>query len=161
MQIVMVKFVKLILILILTSAFYGSVSDAFTALAVEQTGIVSSEGLDNQANVTDNYLLAAEGDVQKSIDRQGSYISAPKLPYISDAEIANSGGTSQLLTISRAQRSYTTTEYILSLKDVVEQIAHREDALSLHRQKLFDTSAFYRCSPASEYYVFALRRIII
>lgn len=156
----MVKFVKLILILVLTSAFYGSVSDAFTVLAVDQTGIVSSEGLDNKSGATAHSILATEQDVQKSIDRQGSYISAPKLPYISDAEIASSGGTSQLLTFSRAQRLYTS-EYILSLKDVVERIAHREDALSLHREKLFDTSAFYRCSPASEYYVFALRRIII
>lgn len=156
----MVKFVKLILILVLTSAFCGSVSDAFTVLAVDQTGIVSSEGLDNQSGATAHSILATEQDVQKSIDRQGSYISAPKLPYISDAEIASSGGTSQLLTFSRAQRLYTS-EYILSLKDVVERIAHREDALSLHREKLFDTSAFYRCSPASEYYVFALRRIII
>lgn len=156
----MVKFVKLILILVLTSAFCGSVSDAFTVLAVDQTGIVSSEGLDNKSGATAHSILATEQDVQKSIDRQGSYISAPKLPYISDAEIASSGGTSQLLTFSRAQRLYTS-EYILSLKDVVERIAHREDALSLHREKLFDTSAFYRCSPASEYYVFALRRIII
>lgn len=156
----MVKFVKLILILVLTSAFCGSLSDAFTVLAVDQTDIVSSEGLDNKSGVTDHSILATEQDVQKSIDRQGSYISAPKLPYISDAEIASSGGTSQLLTFSRAQRLYTS-EYILSLKDVVERIAHREDALALHREKLFDTSAFYRCSPASEYYVFALRRIII
>lgn len=156
----MVKFVKLILILVLTSAFCGSVSDAFTVLAVDQTGIVSSDGLDNKSGATAHSILATEQDVQKSIDRQGSYISAPKLPYISDAEIASSGGTSQLLTFSRAQRLYTS-EYILSLKDVVERIAHREDALSLHREKLFDTSAFYRCSPASEYYVFALRRIII
>lgn len=156
----MVKFVKLILILVLTSVFCGSVSDAFTVLAVDQTGIVSSDGLDNKSGATAHSILATEQDVQKSIDRQGSYISAPKLPYISDAEIASSGGTSQLLTFSRAQRLYTS-EYILSLKDVVERIAHREDALSLHREKLFDTSAFYRCSPASEYYVFALRRIII
>lgn len=156
----MVKFVKLILILVLTSAFCGSVSDAFTVLAVDQTGIVSSDGLDNKSGATAHSILATEQDVQKSIDRQGSYISAPKLPYISDAEIASSGGTSQLLTFSRAQRLYTS-EYILSLKDVVERIAQREDALSLHREKLFDTSAFYRCSPASEYYVFALRRIII
>lgn len=156
----MVKFVKLILILVLTSVFCGSVSDAFTVLAVDQTGIVSSDGLDNKSGATAHSILATEQDVQKSIDRQGSYISAPKLPYISDAEIASSGGTSQLLTFSRAQRLYTS-EYILLLKDVVERIAHREDALSLHREKLFDTSAFYRCSPASEYYVFALRRIII
>lgn len=153
----MVKFVKLILILVLTITFYGGVSDAFTVLAVDQRDVVSSESLDG---LTDHSVLAAEGDVQKGIDRQGSYISAPQLPYISDAELASSGGTSQLLTFSRVQRYYTT-EYILSLKDVVERIAHREGALSLHRAKLFDTSAFYRCSPASEYYVFALRRIII
>ncbi|EKU87786.1 hypothetical protein [Bacteroides oleiciplenus] len=143
----MAKFLKLILILVLATAFWGSVSDAFTKL-VDETVSVSQ------------IAMGEDGNIQRNAVRQGSYIPAPQLPYLSDAEIASSGGTTQLLTFSRAQRSYTT-EFILSLKDVVGRLAHRDDALSLQRSKLFDTTAFYRCQPACEYYVFTLRRIII
>jgi len=144
----MARFLKVILFLVLTTAFWGSLSDVFTAKAVDSITLATQVGMEG------------DGNIQKNVVRQGSYIPAPQLPYLSDAEIASSGGTSQLLTFSRAQRSYTT-EYILSLKDVVAQLAHREGALSLHRSKLYDTSAFYRCSPVCEYYVFTLRRIII
>lgn len=144
----MVKFLKVILFLILATAFCGSVSDAFTVQTVDETTIPAQ---------TD---LGEEGDIQRNDVRQGSYIPAPKLPYLSDAELASSVGTTQLLTFSRVQRSYTT-EYILSLKDMIERLAHRDGALSRHRSKLFDTSTSYRCHPACEYYVFTLRRIII
>ena len=138
----MAKFLKVILFLILAAAFCGSVSDAFTVQTVDAITIAAQTGLGEEGNA------------------QGSYIPAPQLPYLSDAELASSAGTTQLLTFSRAQRSYTT-EYILSLKDMIERLAHRDGALSLHRSKLFDTSTSYRCHPACEYYVFTLRRIII
>lgn len=144
----MAKFLKVILFLVLATAFCGSVSDAFTVQTVDEMVIAAQVS------------LGEEGDTQRNDVRQGSYIPAPKLPYLSDAELAGSAGTTQLLTFSRAQRSYTT-EYILSLKDMIERLAHRDDVLSLHRSKLFDTSTFYRCQPACEYYVFTLRRIII
>lgn len=144
----MAKFLKVILFLILAAAFCGSVSDAFTVRTVDEITIAAQTG------------LGEEGNAQRNDVRQGSYIPAPQLPYLSDAELASSAGTIQLLTFSRAQRSYTT-EYILSLKDMIERLAHRDGALSLHRSKLFDTSTSYRCHPACEYYVFTLRRIII
>ena len=142
----MAKFLKVILFLILAAAFCGSVSDAFTVQTVDAITIAAQTG------------LGEEGNAQRNDVRQGSYIPAPQLPYLS--ELASSAGTTQLLTFSRAQRSYTT-EYILSLKDMIERLAHRDGALSLHRSKLFDTSTSYRCHPACEYYVFTLRRIII
>ena len=144
----MAKFLKVILFLILAAAFCGSVSDAFTVQTVDAITIAAQTG------------LGEEGNAQRNDVRQGSYIPAPQLPYLSDAELASSAGTIQLLTFSRAQLSYTT-EYILSLKDMIERLAHRDGALSLHRSKLFDTSTSYRCHPACEYYVFTLRRIII
>ena len=134
----MAKFLKVILFLILAAAFCGSVSDAFTVQTVDAITIAAQTGLGEEGNA-----------------QQGSYIPAPQLPYLSDAELASSAGTTQLLTFSRAQRSYTT-EYILSLKDMIERLAHRDGALSLHRSKLFDTSTSYRCHPACEYYVFTL-----
>ena len=134
----MAKFLKVILFLILAAAFCGSVSDAFTVQTVDAITIAAQTG------------LGEEGNAQRNDVRQGSYIPAPQLPYLSDAELASSAGTIQLLTFSRAQRSYTT-EYILSLKDMIERLAHRDGALSLHRSKLFDTSTSYRCHPACEY----------
>lgn len=144
----MAKFLKLILFLILATAFWGSVSDTFTAQAADEIALASQT------------IAGEDGNVQRDAVYQGSYIPAPQLPYLSDAEIASSCGTTQLLTFPRAQHSYTT-EFILSLKDVVERLAHRDGVLSLQRSKLFDTSAFYRCHPVCEYYVFTLRRIII
>lgn len=144
----MARFLKVILPLILLFALWGSVSDAFTAKVVDASGIASQS------------MMGEEGDMLRNDAWQGCYIAAPQLPYVSDAELASTGGHTQLLTSSRAQRLYTT-EYFLSLKGVVEQRVLCEDALSLHRSKLYDTGAFYRCSPVSEYYVFALRRIII
>ena len=134
----MAKFLKVILFLILAAAFCGSVSDAFTVQTVDEMVIAAQVS------------LGEEGNTQRNDVRQGSYIPAPKLPYLSDAELASSAGTTQY-----------TTEYILSLKDMIERLAHRDDVLSLHRSKLFDTSTSYRCHPACEYYVFTLRRIII
>ena len=87
----MAKFLKLILILVLATAFWGSVSDAFTQL-VDETVSVSQ------------IAMGEDGNIQRNAVRQGSYIPAPQLPYLSDAEIASSGGTTQLLTFSRAQR---------------------------------------------------------
>ena len=105
----MAKFLKVILFLVLATAFCGSASDAFTVQTVDEMVIAAQVS------------LGEEGDTQRNDVRQGSYIPAPKLPYLSDAELAGSAGTTQLLTFSRAQRSYTT-EYILSLKDMIERL---------------------------------------
>ena len=72
--------------------------------------------------------------------------TSPRLPYLPVAELASNNGHVQLLTMSRIQRSYIT---------------QREAVLSLHREKLFDATAYYRCQPVCEYYIFALRRILI
>lgn len=144
----MAKYMKLLLLLILTTAFWGNVSDALTAKAVDATGLFAQSGLEEDENMWSN------------ISQKGYYIPAPQLPYLSDAELTSSAGHTQLLTSSRAQRFYIS-EYILSMKDVVERMAHREGALSHQRSKLFDSTAFYRCHPVCEYYVFTLRKIII
>ena len=64
------------------------------------------------------------------------------------------------LAMSRIQRSYTA-EYIFSLKDWVDKLARREAVLSLHKEKLYDSTAYYGCKPVCEYYIFTLRRILI
>lgn len=132
----------------LLTALWGCMSDTFTAKVVEASRVASQS------------VVEEEGTFPQTDAWQGCYISTPRSPYVADAELASTGGHIQLLTSSRVQRLYTT-EYFLSLKGILEQRAQCEGALSLHRSKLFDSSAFYRCSPVSEYYVFALRRIII
>ena len=91
---------------------------------------------------------------EESMDIRTVPVAAPH------QEEASNNGHVQLLTMSRIQRSYIT-EYIFSLKDWVDKIAQREAVLSLHREKLFDATAYYRCQPVCEYYIFALRRILI
>ncbi len=86
--------------------------------------------------------------------------TAPQLPYLPVAELASNNGHVQLLAMSRIQRYYIT-EYIFSLKDRVSELARREAVLSLHREKLFNATAYYRCQPVCEYYIYALRRILI
>lgn len=82
------------------------------------------------------------------------------LPYLPDAELAGMGGQLHSLTYSRIQR-ISTTEYIFSLKDWIDKLAQRAAVLSLHREKLYDATAYYRCQPVCEYYIFTLRRILI
>ena len=74
----MAKFLKVILFLILAAAFCGSVSDAFTVQTVDAITIAAQTG------------LGEEGNAQRNDVRQGSYIPAPQLPYLSDAELARS-----------------------------------------------------------------------
>ena len=89
-----------------------------------------------------------------------SYIAVPQFPYLPEAELAGGIGQSQLLNFLRVQRSFAI-EYVFSLKDWVDMLAQRDAVLSLHREKLYDTSAYYRCHPVCEYYIFTLRRILI
>ena len=71
----MAKFLKVILFLVLATAFCGSVSDVFTVQTVDEMVIATQVS------------LGEEGNTQRNDVRQGSYIPAPKLPYLSDAEL--------------------------------------------------------------------------
>lgn len=152
----MANFLKAILFLVLAIVLGGSVSDAFTTEMVDKIVLTFCFDAGEDASLPD----VEEGGAMAWSDIQRDCISAPQKPYFSDAEPVTASGHIQLLTFSHAQRLYTT-EDTYSLKEMVEQLAFREGALSLHREKLFDTSAFYRYCPVCEYYVFALRRIII
>lgn len=87
-------------------------------------------------------------------------LSAMQLPYFPDAELAGTGIQLQQITTSRLQR-INVLEYIFSLKSLTQRLADRDAVLSQHRGRLYDTTTCYYCHPASEYYVFALRRIIV
>ena len=137
----MAKFLRIIGFLVLAIALWQTASDTFTG---ERVG----EG----KHITEKAAIVYQQD--------GASIAAPQLPYLPDAELAGMTGQSQILSFSRLQR-FVVTEYIFSLKEWMDKLAQREAILSLHREKLYDATAYYRCQPVCEYYIFTLRRIII
>ena len=142
LQIVMGKYLKIIGLLALALVLWQTSSAAFTV-----TPVSVGESVDIQA-------------VAVSHHQDETCFTSPQLPYLPVAELASSRSHMQLLTMSRIQRSYIS-EYIFSLKDWVDKLAQREAVLSLNREKLFDATAYYRCQPVCEYYIFTLRRILI
>lgn len=92
--------------------------------------------------------------------QEAACITAPQLPYLPDAELAGFALQSHLLNSLRVQR-FSSMECVFSLKDWVDMLAQRAAILSLHNEKLYDTTTYYRCHPACEYYIFTLRRILI
>lgn len=139
----MVKYLRYIGILVLVLALWQAASDSF----------IGSRPVDNQS-------IADVQTVSDFYQQGGSCFTTPQLPYLPDAELAGAGGHTQWLTSPRVQRS-STTEYIFSLRDWVDRLARHEAVLSLHREKLYDAAAYYRCQPVCEYYIFTLRRILI
>lgn len=136
------KILRFIGFLVLALALWHTASDAFTINAV-----------DAGQTVNDKNAIVHQ--------QSATCIATPQLPYLPEAELAGSGaGQSQLSNFSRIQR-LSTTEYIFSLKDCIDRLTQREAALSLHREKLYDATAYYRCQPVCEYYIFTLRRILI
>lgn len=139
----MAKYIKFIGLLVLTLAFWQTLSDSFIG-----TSLINEDGFVDIHAVT----------VKHQSDE--TCFTSPQLPYLPDAELASSNGHMQLLTFPRVQRSYIV-EYLFSLRDCGEKLAQREAALALHKEKLFDTTTYYRCHPVCEYYIYTLRRIII
>lgn len=133
----MVKFVKVILLLLFSVAFYSMAND-FSAAKVEQDSHV--------ATVMD----AGQGDL----------IACSQLPYLPEAELMSCCSLMHQVIMSRIQR-VNVIEYSLSLKGVLQSLACREASLSQHWGRIYDTTTSYNCHPSSQYYVFALRRIII
>lgn len=86
-------------------------------------------------------------------------VSNAELPYLPEGELSNGGQSHQTVT-SRLQR-INLLEYSISLKALTHQQSLREAALVQHQGKLYDTTTSYYCHSAREYYVFALRRILV
>lgn len=143
LQRVMAKYLRYIGLLVLALALWQTASGSFIGKE-----LVGDQG------IADIQTLSARNQ------QDGACFSSPQLPYLPDAELAGTSGHTQWLTSSRVQRS-STTEYIFSLRDWVDKLAQHEAVLSLHREKLYDATAYYRCQPVCEYYIFTLRRILI
>lgn len=141
LQINMVQFLRLIVFLVLALALWQTAGDSFPV----------KKG-DARKYMTENGVTVYH--------QEETYISIPQLPYLPDAELSGISGQSHILSLSRIQR-FITIEYLFSLKDWVDKLAQREAVLSLHREKLYDTTAYYCCQPVCEYYIFMLRRILV
>lgn len=133
----MAKFLKVILFLLFTVASYSVVNDFSAAKAEQQAYAVPSD---------------------ESI--QGSMVSQSEVSFLPEAELAGGYAQPHQVTMSRMQRAQTIP-YSLSLRALVQSMVTREAALVQHQERIYDTTTSYYCHPASQYYVFALRRIII
>ena len=131
----MAKFVKVILFLLLAVALHGVAGNVFTEKQVEQP----------------------EHAVTYSMKPQGQ-INAPESPYLPVAELTNL--QSHQISVTRIQR-VQIGEYFSSLRNVLQCCADRDNSLSQHWGRIYNTTTSYYCQPASEYYVFTLRHIII
>lgn len=186
LQTVMGKYLKLIGLLVLAlflwqtpgGAALGNAASRNTALSdmTLSNAALTNSSLPNATSTTSPSSNPASDDTTVSnsvsagdaVDIQPAAVrhqdeacfTSPRLPYLPVAELTSNTGHIQSLVMSRVQRSYIA-EYIFSLKDWVAKLAQRETVLSLHKEKLFDVTAYCRCRPACEYYIFTLRRILI
>ena len=94
---------------------------------------------------------------EKQVKPQGQ-INAPESPYLPVAELTNL--QSHQISVTRIQR-VQIGEYFSSLRNVLQCCADRDNSLSQHWGRIYNTTTSYYCQPASEYYVFTLRHIII
>lgn len=129
------KFIKVILFLLFAVAFHGVANDFFAEKSVK----------------TPEHVLMYKVDTQQ--------VSTAQLPYLPEGELSSAAQSHQIAT-SRIQR-INLLEYSISLKALAQQLQQREAALAQHWGRIYDTTTSFYCHPASEYYVFALRRIII
>lgn len=173
----MARFLRFIGFLVLALALWQVAGEAFTdkivnggnAANVTRPPVTMKSLAANSTSpsVTVTSLVATAKDFAvtgKGMAEQGrqsaSSITAPQLPYLPDAELADIGERMRLPGYCRIQRS-STTEYVFSLREWVGRLALRAAVLSLHREKLYDVTAYHPCQPVCEYYIFALRRILI
>ena len=131
----MAKFVKVILFLLFAIALHSVAGNLSTEKSVE----------------TQKYDFACAAHSQK--------VTSAQLPYLPEGELSSATQSYQIMT-SRIQR-ISLLEYSMSLKALALKLSSREAALVQHRGRIYGTTTSYYCHPASEYYVFALRRIII
>lgn len=132
----MAKFVKIVFLMLFAVAFYTAANSSFVDSSTKQ------------------------GSSMLSLNTVQAKVSAAQRPYFPEAELASNALQTYQVMMSRIQR-VNVLEYTLSLKNLIQQLASRIAALAHHSGRIYDTTTSYYCHPASEYYVFALRHIII
>lgn len=129
------KYVKVILSVLFAMILYG-MTDNFSA---------------DQQVESQRYALVCKAESQE--------LSSAQLPYLPEGELTSAAQSHQVVT-PRVQRA-SFLEYSLLLKSLMQKLSVREGALSQHWGRIYDTTTSYKCHSVSDYYVFALRRIII
>lgn len=147
----MVKYLKFIGLLVFALAVWQATGNAFIGISAD-----AKEGAWMHLAVDEDTTDAA---MTFHVQDSGCF-SSPQLPYLPDAELANTIGQIHMFTSVRVQRS-SISEYLFSLKGWMAQLSQYEACLSLHREKLYDVTAYSRCQSACEYYIYTLRRILI
>lgn len=137
----MAKFVKIIGILILVLALGQRMDEALGGDSLQSISCVLTEQM-------------------TSLQEEGECFTMPQWPCLPDAELAGANSCSQLVTFSRMQRS-AVMEYLCFLKERVGEIARYEAVRSQCQGKFYDALPCRICSPVCDYYIFALRRILI
>lgn len=132
----MARYLKYIVFLLLTLTLQGVAGKVFTEKPVEHV-VCDDPG----------FLAQQEGQ-----------FSAPEFPYIPVAELTNLQG--HQLSVTRLQK-VQLEEYCSVLKSLLQTCAECNSSLSQQKRRLYNTTISHYCQPPSEYYVFALRRIII
>ncbi|WP_455584805.1 hypothetical protein [Bacteroides sp.] len=131
----MAKFIKVILFLLFAVALHCVANNLFAEKPAE----------------TQEHAFVYNVDSQE--------VSNVQLPYLPEGELSSAAQSHQIVT-TRIQR-ISLLKYSMSLKALTQKQSLRETALAQHWGHIYDTTTSYHCYPASEYYVFALRRIII
>lgn len=136
----MAKFVRVICCLLFAMALYATANDASAGRSAEEAlcaDAISLHGNEMQAALT-----------------------TARTPYLPDAELAGVGMQVQQVPMSRVLR-INVLGHIFSVKSISQKLADRDAMLSQHWCRLYETTTHYCCHPVSEYYVFALRHIIV
>lgn len=114
---------------------------------------VTVSGYSTEEELCGDSIVVPHSSSQYSLDSM-------QLPYFPDAELGSIGFYLQEPATSRTNRCYFSSA--LSMRDIAQMIAARDAILFNHWQKLSDESILFSIThPIGEYYVFALRHIII
>lgn len=138
----MAKFVKVILCLLFVIAVCDLTDSFFAQEKADQTEYALFNASTTLCNETQESVTSAQ------------------TPYFPDAELTGTGVLLHQLMVSRILR-INNTEYFLSLKQWVQKQTESKDILAMQLDKLYDTTVLPSSRTVSEYYVFALRRILI
>lgn len=140
------RLLRIIFALMLVCTF-GSVasyvSSSETAWVVDDASLVASRAIHT----------AESADVS-------SAFSTPALPYMPDAEMGACGFVNQFFLSLRAQRSQLL-HYLQVMRSSLELISHRMAQISHLQERDYYMLSLTFARHACEYYVYALRHIII
>ena len=110
------------------------------------------------SNISIDKSIETQNHKLEYIESHSHEFSNTQLPYLPEGELT--AMQSHQIVNTRIQR-YNMLEYSSALRGIFQSLLLRDASLTQHFGKVYDTTTAYCCQLASEYYVFALKRIII